>query len=108
MKKRCENRILKMLRTVSHKNIDISSLVVFVCPHYGMVTHLDGGIGRIGALVHACKHVHIGTWRLIVGVPLFIFHREGASKVEHRRVRGVFDDDCRGGKFRDMVREWGG
>src|SRR5258708_26752226 len=105
MKKSCENGILKMLRTVSHENIDISSLVVFVCPDHGMVAHLGGGIGRIGALVHPRQHVHMRARRLVVGVPLFIFNREVSTKVPHRGMSRILDDDCRGGKFRYIISE---
>ena len=56
---------------MSHKDIDISGLVMFVGPDDGMVSHLNGGVGEIRRFIDVGEYVHVGPGALVVGIPFF-------------------------------------
>jgi hypothetical protein len=88
-----------------HEDVDIPGLDVLVRPDDRMVSHLDRGIGGIGVFIHAGEHVNVGSRRLVVGVPFFVFDFEGAGDIFHDGVRGIFDVDFAGREGRDVLGE---
>src|SRR5580698_7532005 len=86
-----ESRILEQVRMVAHKDINIPSLVVFVCPDDGVIPHLDLCVRSVSVFIHTGKHMDIGARRLIVRVPLFMLDNEGSFDALHRWMSSVLD-----------------
>ena len=75
---------------MTHEDIDIPGLHVFVGPDHRMVAaHLDSGCGGVAVLIHSCQHVHIRSRTLIINIP-FVFGNKRCWYVFHNRMVPVF------------------
>src|ERR1700722_3129036 len=90
---------------VAHENVNISSLVVLICPDHRMISHFCAGVWRIRGFVNSRQYVNIRTWGFVVRVPLFPINNKGCCHILHHRMRRIFDDDGRVGELWNVVGE---
>src|SRR5579871_5922551 len=96
--------IVKKLRGVPHKDIEIARWRLRIGPYHRMVSHFDGRIGPIGRFVHACDHMHVQTRASIIGVPLLLLDAKRDWNSLHAGVSGILHVYRALRKRRDVVR----
>src|ERR1700683_565900 len=71
-----ECRVFEQVRVMSHEDVNVPGLVVFIGPDDGMIAHFGLCIWVIGIFVHAGQHMNIWARRFVPSVPLFLFHEK--------------------------------
>ena len=76
VKDRGKGGVPKQLRMMSHKDVHVPRLHLFVCPDHGMISHPGLGIWRVGGLIDACEDMNVRTRGPVVRVPLLLLYDE--------------------------------
>ena len=97
VKERGERAVLKQFRVMAHEDVHVARPFVLVDPDHRVIAHLRSAGRRVTALIDACQHVHIGSWRAVVGVPFLVLDREALGNSLHDgMIRGLHADRAAG------------
>ena len=90
---------------MSHDEVHVARLYLFVCPYGRVVAHSHVRRGRVARLVNVRQYLYSRARAAVECVPLFAWQRERAAHTFHNRVSRLFHLDFSRSSFGYVVFE---